>query len=124
MEHKIAALRRMIAFSRTVPNAWKEHDKLAKTTPGGMGIHAAVLDRDIGPLLQTQKLLDSVLFARMKGYTRPLTAAELELGIPRLSIGTSAVQATVLLAASGAAMPSGEPFPNSSWCRDQRRASL
>ena len=25
-----------------------------------MGIHAAVLDRDIGPLLQTQKLLDSV----------------------------------------------------------------
>ena len=79
MEQKIAALRRMIAFSRTVPNAWKEHDKLAKTTPGGMSIHAAVLDRDIGPLLQTQKLLDSVLFARMKGYTRPLTAAELEL---------------------------------------------
>jgi hypothetical protein len=62
-----------------VPNAWSAHDKLAKTTPGGMGIHAAVLDRDIGPLLQTQKLLDSVLFARMKGYNRPLTAAELEL---------------------------------------------
>ena len=69
----------MIAFSRTVPNAWSEHDKLAKTTEGGMGIHAAVLDRDIGPLLQTQKLLDSVLFAKMKGYMRPLTAAELEL---------------------------------------------
>ena len=78
-EHKIATLRKMIAFSRTVPNAWSEHDKLAKTTQGGMGIHAAVLDRDIGPLLQTQKLLDSVLFAKMKGYTRPLTAAELEL---------------------------------------------
>jgi hypothetical protein len=44
----------MIAFSRTVPNAWSEHDKLAKTTQGGMGIHAAVLDRDIGPLLQTR----------------------------------------------------------------------
>ena len=29
-----------------------------------MGIHAAVLDRDIGPLLQTQKLLNSVLFAQ------------------------------------------------------------
>ena len=69
----------MIAFSRTVPNAWSEHDKLAKTTPGGMGIHAAVLDRDIGPLLQTQKLLDSVVFAKMKGYAQPLTAAELEL---------------------------------------------
>jgi len=38
-----------------------------------------VLDRDIGPLLQTQKLLDSVLFARMKGYIQPLTAAELEM---------------------------------------------
>ena len=79
MDRKIAALKKMIAFSRTVPNAWSEHDKLAKTTQGGMGIHAAVLDRDIGPLLQTQKLLDSVLFAKMKGYTQPLTAAELEL---------------------------------------------
>ena len=78
-DRKIAVLQKMIAFSRTVPNAWSEHDKLAKTTPGGMGIHAAVLDRDIGPLLQTQKLLDSVLFAKMKGYMQPLTAAELEL---------------------------------------------
>ena len=69
----------MIAFSRTVPNAWSEHDKLAKTTQGGMGIHAAVLDRDIGPLLQTQKLLDSVLFAQHERHQRPLTAAELEL---------------------------------------------
>ena len=79
LDHKIATLKKMIAFSRTVPNAWSEHDKLAKTTEGGMGIHAAVLDRDIGPLLQTQKLLDSVMFAKMKGYMRPLTAAELEL---------------------------------------------
>src|SRR5688500_15444624 len=52
------------------------------------------------------------------------TADEFELGIPRLSIGTSAVQATVLLAASGAAIPSGEPLPNSSLRGDQRRASL
>jgi hypothetical protein len=78
-ESKIAALRKMIAFSRTVPNAWSEHDKLAKTTQGGIGIHAAVLDRDFGPLLQTQKLLDSVEFARSKGLKRPLTGAELEL---------------------------------------------
>jgi hypothetical protein len=78
-ERKVATLKKMIAFSRTVPNAWSEHDKLAKTTQGGMGIHAAVLDRDIGPLLQTQKLLDSVVFAKMKGTIRPLTAAELEL---------------------------------------------
>ena len=78
-ERKIAALQKMIAFSRTVPNVWSAHDKLAKTTQGGMGIHAAVLDRDFGPLLQTQKLLDSVLFARTKGYKQPLTGAELEL---------------------------------------------
>jgi hypothetical protein len=79
MERKIAAIRRMIAFSRTVPNRWHEHDKLAKTTPGGIGIHATVLDRDIGPLLQTQKLLNSIMYARAEGYTQPLTAAELEM---------------------------------------------
>ena len=38
-----------------------------------------VLDIDVGPLLQTHKLLTSVIFARAKGYTRPLTAAELEM---------------------------------------------
>ena len=70
MDRKIEALKKMIAFSRTVPNAWSEHDKLAKTTQGGKGIHAAVLDRDIGPLLQTQKLLNSVLFAKEQGHTR------------------------------------------------------
>jgi hypothetical protein len=75
---KIEALRRMIAVSRTVPNQWAEHDKLANT-PQGYGMHAAVLDRDIGPLLQTQKLLNSVLFARTRGVKRALTGAELEL---------------------------------------------
>ena len=79
MERKIEALKRMIAFSRSVPNSWNEHDRLAKTTIGGLGIHAAILDIDIGPLLQVQKLLDSVQFARAKGYMAPLTAAELEL---------------------------------------------
>jgi hypothetical protein len=79
MERKTEALRRMIAFSRSVPNRWSEHDRLAKTTAGGFGIHAAVLDIDIGPLLQVQKLVDSLRFARTKGYAAPLTAAELEL---------------------------------------------
>ena len=79
MEQKIEALRRMVAFCRTVPNAWSEHDNLAKNTPGGLGIHAAILDRDIGPLLQTQKLLNSVLYARRNGHKAPLTAGELEL---------------------------------------------
>ena len=79
MERKIDALKRMIAFSRSVPERWSEQDRLAKTTAGGYGIHAAVLDIDIGPLLQVQKLINSVHFARTKGYTAPLTAAELEL---------------------------------------------
>jgi hypothetical protein len=79
MERKIEALRRMIVFCRTVPYAWNEHDKLAKFTRGGVGVHAALLDRDLGPLLQTQKLLDSVAFARGKGYAAPLTAVQLEL---------------------------------------------
>jgi hypothetical protein len=79
MERKIDALKRMIAYSRSVPQNWNEFDKLAKTTPGGLGIHAAILDRDIGPLLQVQKLLTSVRFARTKHYTAPLSGAELEL---------------------------------------------
>ncbi len=77
-DDRVAHLRRMIAFSRTVPNQWGEHDKLAKTR-GGMGIHAAVLDRDFGPLLQVQKLLNSIKFAQTKGHTARLTAAELEM---------------------------------------------
>jgi len=79
MERKIDALKRMIVYSRSVPQNWNEFDRLAKTTPGGLGIHAAILDRDIGPLLQVQKLLTSVRFARTKHYTAPLSAAELEL---------------------------------------------
>ena len=79
MDSKTEALKRMIAYSRSVPNRWSEHDRLAKTTFGGWGVHAAVLDIDIGPMLQVQKLVDSVHFARMKGFSAPLSAAELEL---------------------------------------------
>ena len=79
MDTKIEALKRMIAFARSVPNHWNEHDKLAKGTPGGIGMHAVVLDRDIGPLLQVQKLINSVRFARSKHHAAPLSAAELEL---------------------------------------------
>ncbi len=79
MEHKIKAFERMIAYSRSVPQRWSEQDKLAKTTLGGWGIHAAVLDIDLGPMLQVQKLVNSVHFAKMKGYQAPLTPAELEL---------------------------------------------
>jgi len=78
LQKKIVIVRRMVAFSRTVPVRWSEHVKLAKT-PQGLGPHALNLDIDIGPLLQTQKLLDSILFAKRKGVDRPLSAAELEM---------------------------------------------
>ena len=78
LEGKIAILRKMVAVARSVPDAWNEHQALAGTTKG-LAIHALNLDVDIGPYLQTQKLLDSVVFARRKGYTETLTAAELEM---------------------------------------------
>jgi hypothetical protein len=78
LEKKIAVLRAMMAHARTVPNAWSEHERLADT-PKGFAIHALVLDIDVGPLLQRQKLLDSVAFARRNGVERPLSAAELEM---------------------------------------------
>ena len=78
MDYTIAVLRKMVALARTVPDEWSEHEKLGDT-PQGWALHAMVLDIDVGPMLQTHKLLTSVLFARAKGYKRPLTAAELEM---------------------------------------------
>ena len=78
MDHKIAVLQRMVALARSVPDDWSQHEKIGNT-PQGWALHSMVLDIDVGPLLQTHKLLTSVIFARAKGYTRPLTAAELEM---------------------------------------------
>ena len=78
MDHKVAVLKKMVAFTRTVPDDWSAHEKLANT-PQGWAVHAMVLDIDVGPMLQTHKLLTSVIFARAKSYNRPLSAAELEM---------------------------------------------
>jgi len=78
LDGKIEILRRMVAFARSVPDAWGQHEILANT-PKGLGVHALNLDLDVGPILQTQKLLDSIVFARRKGFSRALTAAELEM---------------------------------------------
>jgi hypothetical protein len=78
MDAKIAVLKRMVAVARSVPDDWSAHARIADTQQG-WAIHAMVLDIDVGPLLQTHKLLTSVIFARAKGYSRPLTAAELEM---------------------------------------------
>ena len=78
LERKVEILRRMMKFCRTVPDDWNAHDALANT-PQGLGVHALLLDIDIGPLLQVQKLLDSVTFARRRGHQAPLTGAELQM---------------------------------------------
>lgn len=78
LEHKLAVLKKMVAHAKSVPDTWSEHEKIGNTAQG-WAMHAMVLDVDVGPMLQTHKLLTSVLFARAKGYSRPLTAAELEM---------------------------------------------
>ena len=78
LEKKLAIVRKMIAFAKSVPDDWNEHEALARTQKG-LAIHALNLDLDFGPLLQTQKLLDSIVFARRKGFAAPLSAAELEM---------------------------------------------
>jgi hypothetical protein len=78
LERKVAVLHRMIRFARTVPDSWSEHERIANT-PEGLGIHALNFDIDTGPPLQVQKLLNSIHFARAKGFKGALTAAELEM---------------------------------------------
>jgi hypothetical protein len=78
LDHKIAVLKKMVVLARSVPDEWAQHERLGDT-PVGWALHAMVLDIDVGPLLQTHKLLTSVVFARAKGYALPLTAAELEM---------------------------------------------
>ncbi|MHC4040153.1 hypothetical protein [Bradyrhizobium sp. 23AC] len=78
LEHKLVVLKKMVAHAKSVPDTWSEHEKIGNTAQG-WAMHAMVLDIDVGPMLQTHKLLTSVLFARAKGYSRPLTAAELEM---------------------------------------------
>ncbi len=75
---KVVVLRKMVEFTRGVPNQWSEHEKIARTSRGN-AVHALNLDIQIGPLLQTQKLLDSVIFAQRKGKPERLSAAELEM---------------------------------------------
>src|SRR5579883_345011 len=78
IEHKLAVLRKMVALAGSVPDDWSQHEKIGDT-PQGWAMHAMVLDIDVGPMLQTHKLITSVIFARERGFTRPLTAAELEM---------------------------------------------
>jgi hypothetical protein len=78
LQDKSLALQRMITFSKSVPNKWSEHVRIAQTPPG-LGVHALILDIDVGPMLQTQNLLNSVNYAKSKGRTQSLSAVELEM---------------------------------------------
>ena len=78
LERTIAIVQRMIAFCKTIPIEWYAHEKLS-VTPQGLGVHALNLDTDVGPLLQALKLSDSINFAKRKGLSATLTAAELEM---------------------------------------------
>jgi hypothetical protein len=75
---KIQIVQQMIIVCKSVPDEWDEHVKLGNT-PEGLGVHALNLDIDVGPLLQTQKLLNSIIYARHKGRAEALSAAALEM---------------------------------------------
>jgi len=78
LQEKYAVLKQMVAFSRSVRNNWYTHERLARTAKG-LGVHALNLDVDIGPMLQVQKLLNSIHFAQKGGRSARLAAAELEV---------------------------------------------
>jgi hypothetical protein len=69
LEHKIAILRKMIGVARSVPDAWNEHQALAGTSK--LAIHALNLDVDIGPYLQTQKLMDRSCSLAARDFPKP-----------------------------------------------------
>ena len=78
LQRKIAGFNRMVRYARSIPYRWSRHVRASRSSKG-RALHALILDIDIGPLLQTQKLVNSIKFARRLGYKRNLTAAELEM---------------------------------------------
>ena len=60
--------------------SWAKHEEIADHTAKGWALHAMVLDIDVGPMLQTHKLLDLGASSRApRAMRRPLSAAELEM---------------------------------------------
>lgn len=77
LKAKVAALRKMVAYARSLPQQWDQHVANAGT-PKGLGIHALNLDGDIGPWLQVVKLKGLKDLADKSGRTR-LAGNEIEL---------------------------------------------
>jgi hypothetical protein len=78
LQAKIATFSKIMRFTQSVSYDWYKHVRLGRTEKG-LAVHALNLDIDIGPMLQVQKLLNSVQFARRYGVRRALPAAELEM---------------------------------------------
>ncbi len=78
LDYKIDRLKRMMRYARSMPYRWSIHVEASKSEKG-QALHALILDIDIGPLLQTQKLVNSIAYAKRLGISKPLTAAELEM---------------------------------------------
>lgn len=78
MEPKIAATVAMVEFAQSIANPWDRQQELNASIEA-RAAHAMNLDVDVGPWLQTRKLLDSLEYARKRGYARPLSAAQLEI---------------------------------------------
>jgi len=65
-------------MSRNVPDSWDEHVHLGYSEKG-RSVQALILDIDVGPMLQTRRLKSYIEYARARGYTAPLSAAEVEM---------------------------------------------
>lgn len=74
---KIAALRRMVANARTIPDVWSKQVAHARTGKG-LGMHAINIDGDIGPWLQVIKIKGLKLSAARNGRD-DLSGAQIEL---------------------------------------------
>ena len=77
LKAKVAGLRKMVAYARSIPQVWDQHIANAGT-PKGLGIHALNLDGDIGPWLQVVKLKGLKELADKSGRAR-LAGHEIEL---------------------------------------------
>ena len=78
LQAKSVALQKMLRVARSVPNDWRDHQKLS-VTPPGYGIHVLNMDADIGPWLQVLKLKGVLATAVTEAGRTALTGAELEL---------------------------------------------
>jgi len=101
---KATILTRMIADAKSVPNVWASHQSFAKT-PQGQGIHAINLDGDIGPMLQTIKLLGLKDEAAKAGKLS-LSGGEMEL----MNLAGPGTGLEILLHPAAAAAPTPNFF--------------